>query len=56
MLADNVLARTALTLSSLNLHCHLYPLQAANCYRNCQLVVDEDDLMWVKIFKKFMYW
>ena len=37
----------ALTLSSLNCHCHLHPLQAANCCRNSRLVVDEDDLMWV---------
>ena len=36
----------ALTMSSLILHCH--PLQAANCCRNSRLVVDEDDLMWVK--------
>ena len=33
-----------LTLSSLILHCHLHPLQAANCCRNSRLVVDEDDL------------
>ena len=33
-----------LTLSSLTLHCHLHPLQAANCCRNSRLVVDEDDL------------
>ena len=38
-----------LTLSILNLHCHLHPLQAANCYRNSRLVVDEDDLMSFKI-------
>ena len=31
-----------LTLSSLTLHLH--PLQAANCFRNSRLVVDEDDL------------
>ena len=39
-----------LTLSSLNLfyHCHLHALQAGNCCRNFRLVVDEDDLMWVK--------
>ena len=37
-----------LTLSSLTLHCHLHPLQAANCYRNSRHVVDEDDYMWVK--------
>ena len=29
-------------------NCHLHPLQAANCCRNSRLVVDEDDLMWVK--------
>ena len=23
-------------------HCQLHPLQAANCYRNSRLVVDED--------------
>ena len=33
-----------LTLSSLNLCCHLHPLQAANCCRNSRLVVDGDDL------------
>ena len=37
-----------LTLSSLTLHCHLHPLQAANCWRNSLLAVDEDDLMSVK--------
>ena len=37
-----------LTLSGLNLHCHLHPLQAANCCRNSRLAVDEDDLKWVK--------
>ena len=37
-----------LTLSSLTLHRHLRPLQAANCCRNSRLVVDEDDLMRVK--------
>ena len=26
-------------------HCHLHPLQAANCCRNSQLVVDEDDVV-----------
>ena len=35
---------TCLALSSLNLHCHLHPLQAANCCRNSRLLVDEDDL------------
>ena len=29
-------------------HCHLHPLQAANCCRNSRLVVDEDDLKWLK--------
>ena len=29
-------------------HCHLHPLQAANCCRNSRHVVDEDDLMWFK--------
>ena len=24
-------------------HCHLHPLQAANCCRNSRLVVNEDD-------------
>ena len=28
-------------------HCHLHPLQAANCCRNSRLVVDEDDMKWV---------
>ena len=37
-----------LTLSILTLHCHLHPLQAANCCRTSRLVVDEDDLMWFK--------
>ena len=36
----------ALTLSVY--HCHLQPLQAANCCRNSRLVVVGDDLMWVK--------
>ena len=35
-----------LTLSNLNIPLH--PLQAANCCRNSRLVVDEDDLKWVK--------
>ena len=39
---------SGLTLSSLTVHCHLHPLQAANCCRNSPLVVDEDDLMWFK--------
>ena len=29
-------------------HCHLHPLQAANCCRNSRLVVDENVLKWVK--------
>ena len=33
-------------------HCHLHPLQAANCCRNSRLVVDEDDLMWFKNWRK----
>ena len=38
-------------------HCHLYPPQAANGYRNSRLVVDEDDLKYVKKVKKIaMYW
>ena len=37
-----------ITLSRLTLHCHIHPLQAANCCRNSQLAVDEDDFMWVK--------
>ena len=37
-----------LTLSSLTLHCHFHPLQAANCCRNSRLVVDENVLKWVK--------
>ena len=37
-----------LTLSILTLHCHLHPLQAANCCRNSRLVVHEDDLMYFK--------
>ena len=40
--------KKALTLSSLTLHCHLHPVQAANCCRNYRLVVDENDLMGVK--------
>ena len=34
-------------------HCHLHPLQAANCCRNSRLVVDEDDLMWFEIEENF---
>ena len=33
-------------------NCHLRPLQAANCCRNSRLVVDEDDLKWVKNIRK----
>ena len=32
--------------------CHLHPLQAANCCRNSRLVVDIDDLKWVKTLWK----
>ena len=39
---------SALTLASLTFHCHFHPLQAANCCHNSRLVVDEDDLKWVK--------
>ena len=45
-----------LTLSGLNLPCHLHPLRAASCCRNSRLVVDEDDLkkivMYFDIFVK----
>ena len=41
-----------LTPSILTLHCHLHLLQAANCCRNSRLVVDENDLKWVKKLKK----
>ena len=30
-------------------HCQLHPLQAANCYRNSRLAVDEDDLTWMTL-------
>ena len=33
-------------------HCHLHPLQAANCCRNSRLVVDEDDFKWVENCRK----
>ena len=36
-------------LLTLNLPLSSHPRQAANCYRNFRLVVDEDDLKWVKI-------
>ena len=42
-----------LTLSILNLCCHLHPLQAANCCRNSRLVVEEYDLKWVKIKENY---
>ena len=35
------------SLSRIN-HCHLQPLQTANCCRNSRLVVNEDDLKGVK--------
>ena len=38
-------AMNGLTFSSLNLPLTSHPLQGANCCRNSQLVVDEDDLM-----------
>ena len=31
---------------------HHHPLQATNCWRNSRLVVDDDDLKWVKNEKK----
>ena len=36
-----------LTLSGLNLLCHLHTLQAANCCRNSRLAAEKDDLKWV---------
>ena len=42
-----VQAAQGLTISRVN-HSHLHPLQAANCCRNSRLVVDDDDLKWVK--------
>ena len=33
-------------------HCHLHPLQAANCFRNSRLVVEQDDWMWFKNSRK----
>ena len=33
---------------------HLHPLQAANCYRNSRLAVEEDDLMWFKNLRKLL--
>ena len=41
-----------LTLWSLNNHYHLHSQQAANCCRNSRLVVNEDDLMWIKNVRK----
>ena len=43
-----------LTLSSLNLPLSSHPLQAANCYRNSRLGVDEDDLKCVINGKKLL--
>ena len=37
-------------------HCHLHPLQAANCCRNSRLVVDEDVWKWVAFEKKYCYY
>ena len=54
MLNDALMHREGSTLSSLTLHCHLHPLQAANCCRNSRLVVDEDDLKWVTIEKNIV--
>ena len=45
-----------LTLSSLNLSLSSSSsLQAMNCYHNSRLVVDEDDLKWVKMKKIYCY-
>ena len=39
------------------IHCHLHPLQAANCCRNSRFVVDDDDLKLFKNLKKIaIYW
>ena len=35
-------------------HCHLHPLQAANCCRNSRFKVDKDDLMWVTDTEKYI--
>ena len=35
-------------------HCHLHPLQAANCFRNSRLVVDENDLNLVAMDKNVL--
>ena len=32
----------------------VHPLQAANCCRNSRLVVDKDDLMWFKNYRKLL--
>ena len=37
-----------LTHSGLDLPLSSHPLQAANCCRNSRLIVDKDDLKWVK--------
>ena len=36
-------------------HCHLHPLQAANCCHNSRLVVDEADLKRVANEKRYCY-
>ena len=41
-----------LTFSSLDLPLSSHPLQAANCCRNSRLVVNEDDFMWFKNYRK----
>ena len=45
---DALMHREGLTLSSLNLPLSFHTLQVANCDSNSRLVVDEDDLKWVK--------
>ena len=47
-----------LTLSGLNLpfKIHYNPLQSANCCRNSRLVVDKDDLKWIKMKEIAMCW
>ena len=47
-----VKTKYVLTLSSLTLPLSSHQLQAANCFRNSRLVVDEDDLKWVKKIRK----
>ena len=49
---DALIHHEGLTLSSLNFPLSSHPLQAANCCRNSRLVVDEDDLKWVKNKRK----